>query len=48
MSTLAQMLDEARGHHQAGRPEQAERLYRSILQVNPNHADALNLLGLMA
>ena len=34
--------------HQAGRIADAERLYRQILQVDPNHADALHLLGLIA
>jgi predicted O-linked N-acetylglucosamine transferase (SPINDLY family) len=33
-------------HHQAGRFPQAEMLYREILQLTPNHADALHLLGL--
>lgn len=48
MSTLSETLKEARQHHQAGRLEQAERMYRSVLQADPNHADALHLLGLMA
>jgi len=33
---------------QHGRPEQAERLCRQILEVRPNHADALHLLGAIA
>jgi tetratricopeptide (TPR) repeat protein/glycosyltransferase involved in cell wall biosynthesis len=33
-------------HHQAGRLAQAEEIYRRILQWQPNHADALHLLGL--
>jgi protein O-GlcNAc transferase len=48
MSTLSQTLNEAREHHQACRLEQAERGYRSILQVDPNHAEALHPLGPMA
>ena len=35
-------------HHQAGRLDQAEALYREILAEQPDHADALHLLGLVA
>lgn len=35
-------------HHQAGRLPQAEAIYRQILQMVPNHPDALHLLGLTA
>lgn len=35
-------------HHLAGRLQQAEALYRLILQVEPNHPDTLYLLGVMA
>ena len=34
-------------HHQAGDIEQAEFLYREILKVQPNHDDALYLLGVV-
>jgi tetratricopeptide (TPR) repeat protein/SAM-dependent methyltransferase len=34
--------------HQAGRLNEAERLYRQILAINPHHADSLYLLGLVA
>jgi tetratricopeptide (TPR) repeat protein len=43
-----QMLQVALSHHQAGRLQQAESLYRQILAQNPRHADALHLLGLIA
>lgn len=32
--------------HQAGRLRKAESIYQQVLQVQPNHADALHLLGL--
>jgi predicted O-linked N-acetylglucosamine transferase (SPINDLY family) len=35
-------------HHQAGRIAEAERGYRAILQRDPEHADALHLLGVIA
>ena len=41
-------LDEALQHHQAGRLNEAERLYRQNLAVNPRHADSLHLLGMIA
>jgi protein O-GlcNAc transferase len=36
------------GHHQAGRLNEAERLYLQILQAEPHHADALHFLGVLA
>jgi len=35
-------------HHQAGRLDRAEALYRKILLAEPEHADALHLLGVLA
>ncbi|MBI3372303.1 MAG: tetratricopeptide repeat protein [Betaproteobacteria bacterium] len=35
-------------HHGAGRLQEAERTCQSVLQVDPNHPDALNLLGVIA
>jgi predicted O-linked N-acetylglucosamine transferase (SPINDLY family) len=35
-------------NHQAGRLNEAEQLYRQILQAHPDNADALHLLGVLA
>ncbi|TAL09578.1 MAG: tetratricopeptide repeat protein [Nitrospirae bacterium] len=35
-------------HHQAGRLQEAEALYRQVLQAQPNHPSALHWLGLIA
>ena len=41
-------IDQALKHHQAGNLQQAEHIYRQILQINPQNADALHLLGVLA
>jgi len=46
--TLQQQLESALSHHQAGRFAEAETIYRQILSQNPNHVEALNLLGTLA
>jgi predicted O-linked N-acetylglucosamine transferase (SPINDLY family) len=48
MPTLAEALAVAIAHHQAGRLDLAEEIYRRILQAEPAHGDALHLLGLIA
>ena len=45
---LTQALHEGIRHHQAGRLQQAEQIYRRVLQQQPDHGDALHLLGLLA
>jgi tetratricopeptide (TPR) repeat protein len=35
-------------HHQAGRLDRAERLYRKVLAKDPDHAETLHLLGVLA
>jgi protein O-GlcNAc transferase len=48
MVTISKALTTALAHHQAGRLSVAEKVYRQILDVEPNHADALHLLGVLA
>jgi protein O-GlcNAc transferase len=45
---IAAALKTAVEHHQAGRLPEAEALYRQILYANPEQAEALNLLGVVA
>jgi tetratricopeptide (TPR) repeat protein len=42
------MLQVAVEHHQAGRLEEAEEIYRRILREDPDQPDALHLAGLVA
>ena len=48
MTTNAELLAIAVQHHQAGRLQRAEQIYRQILAIEPNHADAIHLLGAIA
>ncbi len=34
-------------HHQAGRLDEADAIYRRILKTNPDHADSIHLHGLI-
>jgi tetratricopeptide (TPR) repeat protein len=43
-----QRLAEAVAHHQAGRLDEAARLYQAVLEDDPAQCDALNLLGVIA
>ncbi len=45
---VATLLDEAKSHYQAGRLQEAERVYRLVLQMSPEHPEALHALGLVA
>lgn len=42
------MLRNGLRHHQAGRLNEAERIYRQILAIDIHHADSLHLLGMVA
>lgn len=46
--SAAQLFQSAIQHHQAGRLAQAEPLYRHVLSLEPRHADALHMLGILA
>ncbi|MHC4396950.1 MAG: tetratricopeptide repeat protein [Planctomycetota bacterium] len=48
MTDIAETMQVAMQHHQAGRLQQAEQLYSLILQSNPNHSAALHSMGLIA
>ncbi len=43
-----ELLQAALQAHQGGKPQDAERLYRQVLSVEPRNPDALHLLGLLA
>jgi protein O-GlcNAc transferase len=45
---MQRILQEAVAHHEAGRPEQASEGYHALLRHNPDHPDALHLLGVLA
>jgi len=46
--TIQQALDLAVQHHQAGRSQQAQEIYRQILAQQPDHPGALHLMGVLA
>lgn len=43
-----EQLQVGASHHRSGRLAEAEKIYRQILVEQPNHPDALHLLGLLA
>src|SRR5262245_3997571 len=48
MPTPAELLELGMNHHRAGRLDQAEQAYAQLRRVNPDHPDALHLLGVIA
>jgi tetratricopeptide (TPR) repeat protein len=46
--TIPRLFERAVSCHQQGDLEQAEKLYKHILQNNPEHPNALNMLGVLA
>ncbi|MBI3839170.1 MAG: tetratricopeptide repeat protein [Planctomycetia bacterium] len=47
-TTAQQAFQTALAHHQAGQLREAEAIYRQILGVDPDHADSVHLLGVVA
>src|SRR4051812_25950341 len=48
MSTIAEALNTAMRHHQAGQLPIAEEIYRQVLALQPANVDALHLLGVLS
>jgi protein O-GlcNAc transferase len=46
--TIQEAVDLAVQHHRAGRLREAEQLYRQVLGQQPEHVDAMHLLGVIA
>ena len=46
--TIQQTFQLAIQHHQSGRAAEAEAAYRQVLAIQPDNADALHMLGLLA
>lgn len=46
--TPQQALDLALDHHRSGRHAMAEDLYRQLLRLQPENADLVHLLGILA
>ena len=42
------LLERGMAHHREGRFEQAEILFQQILDTDPDHIDALHLMGVIA
>jgi len=45
--TIQQAFGLAVEHHNSGHLQEAEHIYRQILSIQPNHADALHMLGII-
>ena len=45
---IESQLDRALQYHRSGELKNAEKIYRKILKIDPNHSDCLDLLGLVA
>ena len=45
--TLQKQYESGLSHYRAGRLAEAERIYRQVLALQPNHADTLHMLGVL-
>ncbi len=45
---IGKKLNQAVQHHQSGQLDKARVIYEQMLEIDPNHSDALHLLGLIA
>src|SRR5689334_7654558 len=48
MPTITELFNLAVLHHESGRLQQAEALYRQVVEAEPTHAGAHHRLGLLA
>ncbi len=48
MTSSSELLQSGAQLHRSGQLEEARRLYQQVLEREPNHPDALNLLGMVA
>jgi tetratricopeptide (TPR) repeat protein len=48
MSSVTERLKKSVDLHRAGQLDEAENMYRDIVRIDPGHADALHLLGVIA
>ena len=48
VADVDQLLETALAHHQEGHFKEAETLYRQILETNPDHTEALHMIGVIA
>jgi tetratricopeptide (TPR) repeat protein len=48
MTNTASQFKQALSHHQAGNLARARTLYRRVLKLDPQHADAMHFLGVIA
>ncbi len=48
LQAMDQAIQQAFAHHQAGELREAEQIYRSVLQTQPNHPDVNHNLGVIA
>ena len=48
MQSVTTLYQQAHTHHRAGQLAEAEALYQQVIMLQPKHADALHLLGVLS